>query len=73
LLLLSEEEFRVRFKGSAIKRVKRRGLLRNVAIALAGSDAPEWVAALEYAAANDPDPLVREHAAWALEQIRIRK
>jgi len=70
LLLLSEDEFRVRFKGSAVKRAKRRGLLRNVAVALAQSDAPEAVAALEYAAANDPEPLVREHAAWALQQVK---
>ena len=73
LLLLSEEEFRAKFKGSAVKRAKRRGLLRNAAAALAQSDAPEAIAALEYAAANDSEPLVREHAAWALEKTRERK
>ena len=73
LLLMGEEEFREKFKGSPVKRAKRRGLLRNAATALAYSDAPEAVAALEYATANDQEPLVREHAAWALEQIRMRK
>ncbi len=73
LLLMSEEAFRAKFRGSAVKRAKRRGLLRNVAIALAQSDVPEAKAALEYAAANDLEPLVREHAAWALEQVRKRQ
>lgn len=73
LLLLSEEEFRQKFKGSPIKRAKRRGLLRNVAIALGASDDPEAERALELAATNDPEPLVREHAGWGVEQIRDKK
>jgi epoxyqueuosine reductase len=73
LLLMGEEEFRAKFKGSPVKRAKRRGLLRNVAVALAASDAPEAEAALEQAVADDPEPLVREHAQWALEQIRLRR
>lgn len=73
LLLLSEEEFREKFKGSPVKRAKRRGLLRNVAVALAASDDPEAERALEQAATHDPEPLVREHAAWALQRIRERK
>jgi len=56
LLLLSEEEFREKFKGSPVKRAKRRGLLRNVAAALAASDDPEAECALERAASNDPEP-----------------
>jgi epoxyqueuosine reductase len=73
LLLLSEEEFREKFKNSPVKRAKRRGLLRNVATALASSEDPEAERALEQAAANDPEPLVREHAQWALETIRRRR
>ena len=73
LLLMNEEEFRAKFKGSPVKRAKRRGLLRNVAVALAASENPEAEAALEQSAANDPEPLAREHAAWALRQIRERK
>lgn len=73
LLLMSEEEFREKFKNSPAKRAKRRGLLRNVAIALGASDDPEAESALEQAATNDPEPLVREHAQWALDQINQRK
>ena len=72
LLLMDEDEFRAKFKGSPLKRAKRRGLLRNVAVALSASDDTEAVEALEYAAANDLEPLVREHAASALQQIRQR-
>ena len=73
LLLLSEEEFRTAFKGSPVKRAKRRGLLRNVAVALAASDDPEVERALEQAATHDPEPLVREQAAASLVGIRDRK
>jgi hypothetical protein len=57
-----------RFKGSPIKRAKRRGLLRNVAVALGNWGAPEAVPALAVAL-NDEEPLVRGHAAWALGRI----
>jgi epoxyqueuosine reductase len=72
LLLMDDEQFRREFKGSAIKRAKRRGLLRNVAVALASSDDPETEATLKYAAEQDPEPLVREHAEWALKVIAAR-
>jgi epoxyqueuosine reductase len=68
LLALTDEEFRARFKGSAIKRPKRRGFLRNVAVALGNLGAVEAVPAL-VRALSDPDPLVRGHAAWALGRI----
>jgi len=70
LALLTEEEFREQFKGSAVKRAKRRGLLRNVAAALATSDDPAAESALELAVASDSEPLVRGHAKWALAQMR---
>lgn len=68
LLSLSEEEFRRRFRGSPIHRAKRRGFLRNVAVALGNSGSVEAVPALT-SALLDPEPLVRGHAAWALGQI----
>ena len=64
-MTMTQEQFSARFKGSPIKRAKRRGLLRNVAVALGNWDAPEAVPALA-AALNDGEPLVRRHAAWAL-------
>ncbi|HEU0078207.1 MAG TPA: hypothetical protein VFQ76_11190 [Longimicrobiaceae bacterium] len=41
LMGLTEEEFSRRFKGSAVKRTKRRGLLRKVAVALATEARPK--------------------------------
>ncbi|MGH7829733.1 MAG: tRNA epoxyqueuosine(34) reductase QueG, partial [Candidatus Binatia bacterium] len=68
LLSLSEEEFKKKFKGSPILRAKRRGFLRNVAVALGNLKSPEAVPAL-IQALQDEEPLVRRHAAWALGQI----
>jgi len=58
LALLAEDEFRERFRQSPVKRAKWRGLLRNVATALAASDDPEVRRAVEKAATNDLEPLV---------------
>ncbi len=69
LMALDEAAFRARFKGSPIKRVKRRGLLRNVAVALGNWGSPQALPVLEQALA-DPEPLIREHAAWAIERIK---
>lgn len=68
LLSLTEEEFRERFRRSPIKRAKRRGLLRNVCVALGNSGDPQAVPAL-IGALHDDEPLVRGHAAWALGRI----
>ena len=68
LLSLGEEEFRRRFRGSPIRRAKRRGFLRNVAVALGNSGSPQAVPALALAL-HDNEPLVRGHAAWALGRI----
>ncbi len=68
LLSLTEEEFRERFRRSPIKRTKRRGLLRNVCVALGNSGDAQAVPAL-IRALHDHEPLVRGHAAWALGRI----
>lgn len=68
LLSLSESEFRARFRGSPIMRAKRRGLLRNVVVALGNLQDPRALPALQ-AVLRDPDPLIRSHAAWALGRI----
>lgn len=68
LLKLTEEEFRVRFRGSPIKRTKRRGLLRNVCVALGNSGDRTAVPAL-CEALHHEEALVRGHAAWALGQL----
>jgi epoxyqueuosine reductase len=69
LLALTEEEFRERFRHSPVKRAKRRGLLRNVCVALGNIGDREAVPALVNAL-HDHEALIRGHAAWALGQIR---
>ncbi len=69
LLALNDEEFGRRFTKSAVKRAKRRGLLRNVAVALGNTRNPDAVAALKRALEAEPEALIRSHAAWALGQI----
>jgi epoxyqueuosine reductase len=71
-LELSDAEFRVLFKDSPIKRVKRRGFLRNVCVALGNAGDASDIPALERAA-TDPEPLIAEHAEWAIRQIRSRR
>lgn len=68
LLSLTEEQFRERFRHSPIRRAKRRGLLRNVCVALGNIGDPQAVPALA-SALHDDEPLVRGHAAWALGRI----
>jgi len=68
-LSLTPQEFNYKFKGSPIKRAKRRGYLRNVSVALGNEGGPNAVLALTEALLRDPEPLVRGHAAWALGRI----
>jgi epoxyqueuosine reductase len=68
LLKLDDEGFRERFRHSPVKRAKRRGLLRNVCVALGNIGDPVAVPALTDAL-HDAEPLVRGHAAWALGRI----
>lgn len=69
-LSLTEGQFKAKLSGSPILRAKRRGFLRNVCVALGNLKRPEAVPALAATLREDPDPLVRAHAAWALGQIR---
>jgi epoxyqueuosine reductase len=62
---ITEREFGMRFQKSPILRAGREGLVRNVVVALGNSRDPAAVPALT-AAIEDPSPLVRGHAAWAL-------
>lgn len=71
LLEISQPEFKRRYARSPILRVKRRGLLRNVCVVLGNIGTADDLPALEKAAQHE-EPLVREHAAWAIGQIRQR-
>jgi epoxyqueuosine reductase len=68
LLRMSREEFLSATKGSAIRRARHAGFLRNVAVALGNEGDPRAVPALVEALSHD-EPLVRGHAAWALSRI----
>ena len=70
-LALNEAEFRNLFRDSPIKRIKRRGFLRNVCVALGNVGTSDDLPALRDVAL-DSEPLVAEHAAWAIEQILER-
>lgn len=69
LLALDEAGFRERFRGTPIPRTKRRGLLRNACIALGNSGRPDAAVPALERALEDPEPLVREHAAWAMGRV----
>ena len=69
LARLTPEAFRQRFRGTALERPKRRGLLRNVCVAMGNSGNADFIPVLEDLLQDD-EPLIREHAAWALDQLR---
>jgi epoxyqueuosine reductase len=69
LLELDDDGFRQKFRGSAIKRTKRRGLVRNAALALGNLGDASNRSHLERLVAEDPDPVVNEAADWALKQL----
>lgn len=72
LLALDQTAFKQRFAGTPMMRTKRRGLLRNVCVALGNVGDASCLPALEKAS-HDPEPLIAEHARWAVERIRMRE
>ena len=71
LLCLDDAAFKRRFAGTPMMRAKRRGMLRNVCVALGNTGDHTALPALERAAADD-EPLIAEHAQWAVDQIHSR-
>jgi epoxyqueuosine reductase len=71
LLALDDAAFKAKFAGTPLLRTKRRGILRNVCVALGNIGDTTALPGLERAA-KDPEPLIAEHALWAIEQIRAR-
>jgi len=68
LMQLDDAGLRDRYGDTPIVRTKRRGLLRNAAVALGNAGDVSALPVLEKALA-DPEPLIREHAQWAIDQI----
>jgi epoxyqueuosine reductase len=71
LLSLDDAGFKQRFHGSPILRTKRRGLLRNVCVALGNVGDASALPALRHAG-EDSEPLIAEHARWAAGEIERR-
>lgn len=71
LFAWSESDFLERLAGSPIRRIGHQRWLRNIAIALGNSPAPESVMHLQRHA-DHPDALIREHVAWGLAEQRRR-
>jgi epoxyqueuosine reductase len=69
---LSRQEFNTVYKDSPILRARWNGYLRNVAVVMGNRGQPAAIPTLQQAAKSD-DPLIREHATWALEQIAREK
>ena len=69
VLGMTQDEFSRAFKGSPMKRAKLRGLKRNAAVVLGNVGTADDIDVLTHAL-DDAEPLVREHAAWALERLR---
>ncbi len=71
-LTLTSVEFNQRFKQSPIKRAKRRGYLRNLAVAIGNNGSEADIPILEQLIQDD-EPMIREHAKWAKEKVRSEK
>ena len=69
LLTMSPDEFTHRFRNTPLARTKRRGIARNACVVLGNLGDKAAIPALLHAL-HDVEPLVREHAAWALERLR---
>lgn len=72
LLALDDAAFKARFAGTPMIRTRRRGILRNVCVALGNVGDERALPALRKAV-DDPEPLIAEHARWAIERIERRK
>jgi epoxyqueuosine reductase len=70
LFRMGESEFLQRFAGSAIRRIGHERFLRNIAVALGNAPAHPGIEQALTARLEDPSPLVREHATWALARQR---
>jgi len=66
---MSAEEYRVAYRGTPLARPGQDAMLRNLCVGLGNSGTEEAITVLE-GCLSDESPLVREHAAWALERLR---
>ena len=71
LLAMSDDDFRIAFRGSPMKRAKLRGLKRNAAVVLGNVGTADDADVLTRAL-DDPEPLPHDHAAWAISRLSRR-
>ena len=69
LVQMQPDEFRAIFRGSPIRRAKLSGLRRNAVVAMGNSGDKKFLPTLK-SLAQDADPLVAQHAQWAMDQLR---
>ena len=74
LLAMDDQQFRARYRGSAVTRTKRRGLVRNACVALGNLRDEASIGPL-LSVVHDPSSgsIIRGHAAWALGRIGGRR
>jgi epoxyqueuosine reductase len=73
-LTLTSVEFNQRFKKSPVKRAKRRGYLRNLAVAIGNNGNKGDIPILEQATHSAHDePMISEHAKWAIQEAKGKK
>ncbi|MCI0710010.1 MAG: tRNA epoxyqueuosine(34) reductase QueG [Chloroflexi bacterium] len=70
LLPLTPETFQERFADSPIVRIKRERMVRNACVAAGNSGRKVFIPILSQLASGDSSELVREHAGWAIKQLR---
>ena len=68
-LQMSQAEFSAAFGNSPMKRAKLRGLQRNAVVVLGNVGTHADLPLLESMLQHD-EPLVRDHAAWAITRVR---
>ena len=71
LLSLDEAAFAARFAASPIKRIGRDRMVRNACVAAGNSGLSDLLPHVQRLSANDLSDLVREHAAWAVDRLRV--
>ncbi len=69
-LSLTEDQFKEKFKGTPVLRTKRQGYLRNVVIAIGNQPNPIAVPLFNFLLNSEPDPVIHDAVAWALDQIK---
>lgn len=68
MLAITDADFRRRFRGTPLFRVKRPRMVRNAAIVAGNRRDPQFLPALK-TLCDDPDPIIREAAGWAIAKI----